>query len=156
MSAKCTFWAWEQEGIKGAQVLVLLQLADNSNDDGLSWYSIEKMASRCKIGVRTFRDNLKILEEKGLVTVTRRQNRSSLYQLSLGCEIRRSRGAKSAGGGCEIRRSRGAKSAYDPKRDPNNDPKEKNKQKRNRRNNEISPSEEFREELREQGREVKF
>lgn len=129
MSAKYTYLAWDQEGIKGNQLLVLLQIANNANDDGLSWYSIEKMANRCKIGVRTFQENLKTLEKLGLVTITRRQNKTSIYQLNLG--VQNPQGADSAGGGCEIRTSRGAKSADDPNNEPNTDPNKLKNTKKN-------------------------
>ena len=36
MSAKWTFWAWEQPVKTAPKKLALLQLANNANDDGVS------------------------------------------------------------------------------------------------------------------------
>ncbi len=124
MSAKYTFLTWELEDeIKAGALVVLLQLANNANDDGISWYSIDKMAPRCKMSVRAFKANLKVLTDKGLVSVERRPNKTSIYRLTLGS-------AKSALPDNECKNDTpevqnlhhgSAESAHDPNNEPNND-----------------------------------
>ncbi len=81
MSAKWTFWAWERKIKSAPKKLVLLQLANNANDDGHSWYSISKMSASCGISERTFQRHIKELEEEKVLTVERRSNRPSIYTL---------------------------------------------------------------------------
>lgn len=81
MSAKHTFMAWDYHTDSAGKKLVLLQIANNSNDDGLSWYSIEKMAEACGMGMRTFGRHLKELEDDGVIQIIRRPNKSSVYRL---------------------------------------------------------------------------
>jgi len=87
MSAKWTFWAWEQQVKTAPKKLALLQLANNANDDGKSWYSIKKMAAACGVGDRTFQRQIQSLEQDGLLHVERRSNRPSVYTLSNDVEI---------------------------------------------------------------------
>ncbi len=82
MSAKYTFLAWDTP-IKNASLkLVLLQLGNNSNDAGVSYYSIGKMAIACGISERTFIRKISELEELGYISVERRPNRPSIYRLN--------------------------------------------------------------------------
>ncbi|WP_429166656.1 helix-turn-helix domain-containing protein [Aeromonas rivipollensis] len=81
MSAKYTFWAWEQETGSHTAKLVLLKLADNANDDGISWYPISKMLTACELSDRAFRNQLRKLEELGLLAIEHRDNRPSVYAL---------------------------------------------------------------------------
>lgn len=59
----------------------MLQLANNSNDNGFSYYSIAKMAKACGMSERNFMRKIQKLEELGFLSVERRANRSSLYTL---------------------------------------------------------------------------
>ena len=61
--------------------LTLLQLANNADDAGFSYYSISKMAIACGMSDRTFMRKIAELEEMNVLTVTRRSNRPSLYTL---------------------------------------------------------------------------
>lgn len=81
MSAKWTFWAWEQPIKTAPKKLALLQLANNADDDGKSWYSIGKMATACGVAGRTFQRQIQSLEDDGLLVVERRSNRPSIYVL---------------------------------------------------------------------------
>lgn len=81
MSAKWTFWAWEQPIKTAPKKLALLQLANNADDDGKSWYSIGKMATACGVAGRTFQRQIQSLEDDGLLVVDRRSNRPSVYVL---------------------------------------------------------------------------
>ena len=82
MSAKWTFWAWEQPIKTAPKKLALLQLANNANDDGKSWYSIGKMAVACGVSERTLQRQIQSLESDGLLQVERRSNRPSVYILT--------------------------------------------------------------------------
>lgn len=81
MSAKYTFWAWEVDINKAPLKLTLLQLANNANDDGISWYSVPKMAKRCGMSERALQGHIKTLEEMGLLVVNDRPGTSRIYEL---------------------------------------------------------------------------
>ena len=81
MSAKYTFLAWDTPIENAPLKLALLQLANNADDDGFSYYSISKMASACGMSNRTFMRKISELEKMGILTVERRANRPSLYTL---------------------------------------------------------------------------
>lgn len=81
MSAKYTFLAWDTPIENAPLKLALLQLANNADDDGFSYYSISKMAIACGMSDRTFMRKIAELEEKKILTVERRSNRPSLYTL---------------------------------------------------------------------------
>lgn len=81
MSAKYTFLAWDTPVKEASTKLVMLQLANNSNDNGFSYYSIAKMAKSCGMSERNFMRKIQKLEELGFLNVERRANRSSLYTL---------------------------------------------------------------------------
>ncbi|MGL4354110.1 MAG: helix-turn-helix domain-containing protein [Shewanella sp.] len=81
MSAKYTFWAWEVDIKKAPLKLALLQLANNSNDDGVSWYSVPKMAKRCGMSERALQGHIKTLEGLGLLVIKDRPGTSRLYTL---------------------------------------------------------------------------
>lgn len=120
MSAKWTFWAWEQKVSSATKKITLLKLADNANDDGKSWYSIESMANHCGMSSRTLQRQISDLEKEGFLTVERRSNRPSIYTLLgnsnsvLGCQ--------SVTLGCQSVTSGGDTVSYDPNKDPNKDP----------------------------------
>lgn len=81
MSAKFTFWAWSMKLTKAPLKLALLQLADNANNDGVSWYSVPKMADRCGMSERALQGHLKSLVDMGLLEIKDRPGTSSVYQL---------------------------------------------------------------------------
>lgn len=81
MSAKFTFLAWDTKIDNPPLKLALLQLANNADDDGFSYYSISKMALACGMSDRTFMRKIAELEKAGILTVERRSNRPSLYTL---------------------------------------------------------------------------
>ena len=81
MSAKYTFLAWDTPVKDASTKLALLQLANNADDDGFSYYSISKMAKSCDMSDRNFMRKIKNLEELNVLTVERRANRPSLYTL---------------------------------------------------------------------------
>ena len=81
MSAKYTFWAWGVKVKNAPLKLALLQLADNANDDGVSWYSVPKMASRCDMSERALQGHIKELVTAGLLSIKERPGTSRIYQL---------------------------------------------------------------------------
>ncbi|AFC22620.1 replication initiation protein [Aeromonas phage 51] len=81
MSAKYTFWAWGVKVKNAPLKLALLQLADNANDDGVSWYSVPKMANRCDMSERALQGHIKELVAAGLLSIKERPGTSRIYQL---------------------------------------------------------------------------
>ena len=81
MSAKYTFLAWDTPVKDASTKLALLQLANNADDNGFSYYSISKMANACDMSDRNFMRKIKELESMKVLTVERRANRPSLYTL---------------------------------------------------------------------------
>ena len=81
MSAKYTFLAWETPIDNAPLKLALLQLANNADDNGFSYYSISKMSKSCGMSERTFMRKITDLEKLSILTVERRSNRPSLYTL---------------------------------------------------------------------------
>lgn len=81
MSAKYTFLAWDTPIENAPLKLALLQLANNADDDGFSYYSISKMAKACGMSDRTFMRKIAELEQMKILSVERRANRPSLYTL---------------------------------------------------------------------------
>lgn len=81
MSAKYTFLAWETPIDNAPLKLALLQLANNADDNGFSYYSISKMAVACGMSEKTFQRKIATMEKMGVLTVERRANRPSLYTL---------------------------------------------------------------------------
>lgn len=127
MSAKWTFWAWEQDIKTAPKKLALLQLANNANDDGISWYSIGKMAIACGVSDRTLQRQIQSLEDDGLLIVERRSNRPSIYKLNDGIEVtlKDNERCQSVIVGCQSVTSRGVRESHDPNSNPNNYPNNK-------------------------------
>jgi hypothetical protein len=114
MSAKHTFMAWDFKTESAGVKLVLLQIANNSNDDGVSWYSIDKMAEACGMGVRTFQRHLNFLEIEKVIDVVRRPNKTSVYKLVwMNYQSEENGTAKLAPWNCQNDTSGGAKLAHD-------------------------------------------
>ena len=109
MSAKYTFLAWDTPIENAPLKLALLQLANNADDDGFSFYSISKMAISCGMSEKTFQRKIAEMEKMEILTVERRSNRPSLYTLSgdeMGvslCRLQNSEGTESRQGGTESR-----------------------------------------------------
>lgn len=82
MSAKYTFLAWDTPIENAPLKLALLQLANNADDAGFSYYSISKMAVSCGMSEKTFQRKIAEMEKMGILTVERRSNRPSLYTLA--------------------------------------------------------------------------
>ncbi|WP_409311419.1 helix-turn-helix domain-containing protein [Pectobacterium sp. B1J-3] len=89
MSSKLLGHVWEAcaaSGIKGTKLLIMARLADYSNDDGISYPSVETIARQLGAGESTIRGAMAELEEAGwLYREGRRKgnrNSSNLYYLN--------------------------------------------------------------------------
>lgn len=89
MSSKLLGHVWEAcaaSGIKGTKLMIMARLADYSNDDGISYPSVETIARQLGAGESTIRGAMAELEEAGwLYREGRRKgnrNSSNLYYLN--------------------------------------------------------------------------
>lgn len=79
-------WVWEHSLTSGSERLVLLALADNANDQGFCWPSLETIAKKANISRRYVISIIKKLEKRGDIIVERRRetskkNKSNVYQV---------------------------------------------------------------------------
>ena len=127
MSAKYTFLAWDTPISNAPLKLALLQLANNADDNGFSFYSISKMADSCGMSDRTFMRKISELEKMGVLEVERRFNRPSLYTLigdEMGvtlCHLQNS-GVTECHGGVTECHSEGDRVSHDLNNTPNTYP----------------------------------
>lgn len=95
MSGHALSWAYKQTTGSAAAKAVLVKLADNANDAGVCWPSIERIATETELGRRTVNRKLKELEEAGFLSVRPRREgqrqATNVYQLHLN-----SQGARAA------------------------------------------------------------
>ena len=75
-------WDNEDHDLSGSKLLVVLCLADHSNDDGVCWPSINRIAKRTRIDRRSVMRNLQALEEMGYITVARTPGRQNRYTVN--------------------------------------------------------------------------
>ena len=80
-------WAWKQD-VSPTDKLVLLALADHSDDDGQCWPGTAGISRKCHISQRTVFNSLARLESFNMVQRQHRKNgqgglTSNLYQLTL-------------------------------------------------------------------------
>lgn len=95
-------WAWRQSIPDAGTKLVLVKLADMSNDDGICWPSQSTLALHCGLNERSIRYKLQLLGELGLIRVERRVDekgvrQSNVYRLSSGNVLPMEPAAKSSG-----------------------------------------------------------
>lgn len=127
MSAKYTFLAWDTHVNNASTKLALLQLANNADDNGFSYYSISKMAKACDMSERSFMRKIQELESMKVLIVERRANRPSFYTLvgdEMGvtiCHLQNSEVTR-CHGGVTICHGVSDNLSHDPKRDPDTDP----------------------------------
>jgi DNA-binding transcriptional ArsR family regulator len=88
MSGRALNWAWSQDAGDPTAKLILARLADQANDDGLSWPSKRSLADAAGVSPRTVQRHLTALEERGLLVRQERLSKgrttSNAYLLSLG------------------------------------------------------------------------
>lgn len=68
---------WEIPGIKPAEKLVLIALADMAGEDGSCWPSMRLIADRCSMGERGVRGIVSRLREAGYIAIERSHGRST-------------------------------------------------------------------------------
>ena len=77
MSVEATKWVWndlEDADITGTECLVLLALANRSDEEGVSWRGQENIAKRCHLSRETVNRTLKSLAVKGLLECEERRD----------------------------------------------------------------------------------
>ena len=72
--------AWRAD-IPAGRKLVLLSLADNANDRGECYPSVDAVADRCGLSVRAVQGHIADLEKAGMVSRAGRVGRSNLFTL---------------------------------------------------------------------------
>lgn len=87
MSGKVVGWAAEQKTGSPLSKLVLIKLADNANDKGYCFPSVELLVEHTELSERSVRAHLYKLEKMGFITIIRRKDRgvhlANEYQLNL-------------------------------------------------------------------------
>jgi len=88
MSFKAMTWASSIKTGSPTKKLVLLLLADRANDSGECWPSLQKIADDCELSKRSVQDNIKRLENAGLLEIVQRKSGdsqlSNIYRLHVG------------------------------------------------------------------------
>ena len=84
MSIRLMVQLWDNgdPDLTGSKLLVMLCLADHSNDDGVCWPSITRLASRTRIDKRNVIRHLHALEDAGYLKIHRTPGRSNRYTIS--------------------------------------------------------------------------
>lgn len=73
---------WPLQGMSPAQKAVLISLADQANDQGVCWPSVDSIAMRCCLSKRAVQQAIKWLRSVGIVSVEERQGRSTMYSVT--------------------------------------------------------------------------
>jgi Helix-turn-helix domain len=78
------YWqaVWQTRLSNGSCKLVALAIADNANEEGLCWPSIEYLASKTELSARAVRYSIKQLAKDGHLTVSERFGRSNIFTLT--------------------------------------------------------------------------
>jgi len=71
MSIKVMTQVWASSKQKGTKLLILLALADFTNDDGLSWPSIDRLAQKSRCSRRRAQDAIREIAEDGELQIER-------------------------------------------------------------------------------------
>jgi len=64
-------YVWEHAPFKASTLVLLLAIADFSNEDGIAWPSIETLSKKCRMQERNTIELLKLLEKSGWLTIYR-------------------------------------------------------------------------------------
>jgi DNA-binding transcriptional ArsR family regulator len=88
MSIRALNWAWSQRTGGPASKVVLMKLADYSNDTGVAFPSVARIALQCEMSERTVQRHLRALEANRLLTSEERRRAdgsrtSNTYTLAL-------------------------------------------------------------------------
>lgn len=83
MSIKLMTAVWAREDLTSTQKLVLLALADWSNDEGLSWPSIDQLMKKSSLKKRAVQITMRSLEEAGFVRRDEVLGKGNKYWITL-------------------------------------------------------------------------
>jgi len=88
MSVYAMAWAWQQRCRNASEKLVLLALADFSDDEGVCWPGTRKLSEKCGVTQRQVRAHMQLLEESAFVERVERTHESgrrlsNLYRLPI-------------------------------------------------------------------------
>lgn len=72
MSGEVVGWAMKQVTGSPTTKLVLVKLADNANEEGFCWPSMQKLVDHTELSERAVRKHLYLLEKMGLIFIERR------------------------------------------------------------------------------------
>lgn len=86
MSVKISDRVWDNSQHDGTELTIMLALADHSNDDGVSWPGIARLAQKSRRSERYVRRVIRQLEQGGELVVAERAGRSNtnMYFITLG------------------------------------------------------------------------
>lgn len=100
MSTRASTWAWEQRGLKHADRLALLILADIADADGVAYPSRRHLADVLECSRDTVDRRVKALVTAGLLTVeadfagATKARRSNVYHLAIPADFARAEGGR--------------------------------------------------------------
>ena len=83
MSILQMVYAWKVQDISGTDKLVLLALADWANDQGLCWPSLDTLAGKSSLNVRTVSNAIKRLEQGGFIRRETEVGKGTKYWLTV-------------------------------------------------------------------------
>ena len=69
MSVHVESWAWQQKVGSPIRKLILVKLAQNSDDDGWSWWRQRRMAEECEVRRQTITEHINALRGLGILQV---------------------------------------------------------------------------------------
>lgn len=73
MSIRTMARVWEESQHSGTNLLMLLAVADFSDDDGIAYPSVDKLAKKCRMSKRNAQDRLRELSDSGELVVLKNQ-----------------------------------------------------------------------------------
>ena len=79
MSIRIMSMVWDIKKLTPMQKLILLKLADNADDSGVCWPSLETIAGACGCSSRTVMRSIDKFKDQGILSSTRRYNKSNKY-----------------------------------------------------------------------------
>lgn len=82
MSVKVMSWVWEQK-LPCTRKMILLSLADHSDDEGVCWPHITRLATKCNISKSCVKEHLKKLREDGIIDTEKRKKDDGSYTSSM-------------------------------------------------------------------------
>lgn len=82
MSVKKMSEVWALTGLQGTKKLVLLALADNANDEGISWPSLTTISRKCGLTRRGVTLALEFLEKSGFISRSKTEHKSTTYNIT--------------------------------------------------------------------------